>query len=111
MTSASAYGRAKVSLRSDSSRLSQAIAEDGAFSPRMRMEAMIRGSMATATLWSSAASSCWVSVPSTAVVAARVPADSSPWLVSGTVIGIATETLTGVWSDSGYQVIADRATA
>ncbi len=72
---------------------------------------MIRGSTASVTLWSWAASSCWVSVPSTAVAAASSFAVRTPSVVRGTVTGIATETPTGVCSKSGYQVIAERATA
>ena len=98
VTSASAYGSAKVSLRMPSSRCSQAVADEGAFSPRMRIDAMIRGSMPSATLWSWAASSCAVRVPSSAVAAARSFALTSPPEPAGIVIGIATETPTGVCS-------------
>ena len=72
---------------------------------------MIRGSTATATLWSSAASSCCVRVPSTEVAAASTGAVRTPSVDLGTVTGIATETLTGACSKSGYQVIAERSTA
>ncbi len=72
---------------------------------------MIRGSTATATLWSSAASSCCCSVPSTEVAAARAFAPMTPSGVAGSVTGIATETPSGACWKSGYQVTADRATA
>ncbi len=63
---------------------------------------MILGSTPTATLWSTAASSCWVRVPSTAVAAARSLAPiTHASAVLGRVIGIATETPTGVCWKSG----------
>ena len=75
------------------------------------MDAMMRGSTARATLWPSAASSCWVRVPSTAVSAARALALSRPSSVAGTVTGIATATSTGAGSGPGFQVKAERPTA
>lgn len=71
----------------------------------------MRGSTARATLWPSAASSCWVRVPSTAVSAARAPAESTPSSVAGTVTGIATATSTGARSSAGFHVKAERPTA
>ncbi len=77
---------------------------------------MMRGSMPTATLCPSAARSCWVSVPSTAVAAASSSAPTNMLDEWGRVIGIATETPTGVTptevsADAGSHVMAERAMA
>jgi hypothetical protein len=110
-TSASAQARGNFSFRRLSRRPSQETAEEGASAPRTRIEAMIRGSTARATLCPSAASSWFVSVPSTAVAAARAEAVRIPWSDAGMVTGIATATSTGARSVVGFQVKAERPTA
>ena len=101
--SASAYPSGNISFVACPRRASQATASGGAFVPRMRMEAMIMGSIAMATGRSITPSSWRESRPVGPVYASSVFEGIRPDEPPGVVIGMTTDTFTGVTASSEYQ--------